>query len=86
MLQTEHLKTDGNTLFVMGPEGGLTQDEVERLNQAGFTSLSLGKRVLRWETAALLCLGLNFWQQQLELAKSPTTGQSLSQKLKQEES
>ncbi|MDO9631319.1 MAG: RsmE family RNA methyltransferase [Humidesulfovibrio sp.] len=48
----------GKNLVVIGPEGGLERREAERLAQAGFTALSLGPRPLRWETAALYCLGL----------------------------
>jgi 16S rRNA (uracil1498-N3)-methyltransferase len=48
----------GKTLVVIGPEGGLERREAERLAQAGFEALSLGPRPLRWETAALYCLGL----------------------------
>lgn len=48
----------GKNLVVIGPEGGLERREAERLAQAGFKALSLGPRPLRWETAALYCLGL----------------------------
>lgn len=51
----------GRTLAVLGPEGGLTPAEAETFRQAGFAPVSLGPRALRWETAALLCLGLAFW-------------------------
>jgi len=54
----------GRTLFVLGPEGGFGDEEIHTLDRAGFTSLSLGDRVLRWETAALLCLGLAWWARQ----------------------
>jgi 16S rRNA (uracil1498-N3)-methyltransferase len=53
----EHLAS-GRNLVVIGPEGGLERHEVEVLVRAGFTPLSLGPRPLRWETAALYCLGL----------------------------
>lgn len=48
----------GRNLVVIGPEGGLERAEAQRLAQAGFVPLSLGPRPLRWETAALYCLGL----------------------------
>jgi 16S rRNA (uracil1498-N3)-methyltransferase len=38
---------------LIGPEGGLTAEEVERVQQAGFRTASLGPRILRAETAAL---------------------------------
>ncbi|MDL2307680.1 16S rRNA (uracil(1498)-N(3))-methyltransferase [Desulfovibrio sp. OttesenSCG-928-C06] len=56
---------NGDMLFIMGPEGGLSKNEVNLFKQAGFKSVSLGRRVLRWETAALLCLGLTYWAREL---------------------
>ncbi len=46
-------------IIVVGPEGGLAGEEVQLLTKAGFISLSLGPRVLRWETAALAPLFLD---------------------------
>ncbi len=46
-------------VVVVGPEGGLAREEVDILTDAGFVSLSLGPRVLRWETAALAPLFLD---------------------------
>ncbi len=41
-------------LFViLGPEGGLTAEEVTQARQAGFQSVSLGPRILRAETATV---------------------------------
>lgn len=39
--------------IVIGPEGGLTDDEVCQLNTHGWNRLSLGSRILRVETAAI---------------------------------
>lgn len=58
------LQEDGETLLVLGPEGGLTDDEMDLFTSAGFTALSLGRRILRWETAALLSLGLLSWHRE----------------------
>jgi 16S rRNA (uracil1498-N3)-methyltransferase len=55
----------GDIVYVVGPEGGFAPDEVRALRDAGFRGVTLGKRVLRWETAAMLCLGLHWWKGQL---------------------
>lgn len=39
--------------IIIGPEGGLTEEEIERLQDAGAISVTLGSRILRTETAAL---------------------------------
>ncbi len=43
----------GRKLMAIGPEGGFTDAEVEQLQSAGFTSISLGPLILRIETAAI---------------------------------
>ena len=40
-------------LYVIGPEGGITDKEEDFLNNNGYTSISLGPRVMRVETAAI---------------------------------
>lgn len=37
--------------FLIGPEGGIAESELETLRNADFISVSLGKRILRTETA-----------------------------------
>ena len=44
-------------LFV-GPEGGFSQAEVKMAREAGFAPISLGKRILRTETAGLALLSV----------------------------
>lgn len=44
---------DNPLTIVVGPEGGLTVGEVERLRAAGFRPVSLGPNTLRFETAAI---------------------------------
>lgn len=39
--------------FVIGPEGGFDLDELDKFKKIGFKSISLGKRILRAETAAM---------------------------------
>jgi 16S rRNA (uracil1498-N3)-methyltransferase len=48
-------KSEGGTAFVVGPEGGLTDLEVQQAE--GFTVCSLGTTILRTETAATAVLG-----------------------------
>lgn len=45
-------------LFVIGPEGGFTDNEEKILIDNGFISTSFGKRVLRTETASLYALSV----------------------------
>jgi 16S rRNA (uracil1498-N3)-methyltransferase len=45
-----------NFLFAVGPEGGFTEQEIQQAEAAGFVSVSLGKRILRTETAAMVGL------------------------------
>ena len=40
-------------IAMIGPEGGFTQEEIDRVLAAGFRACSLGPRILRAETAAL---------------------------------
>ena len=47
-------KIDGDTLVVIGPEGGFTEAEASMLISCGFTSITLGKTILRAETAAIV--------------------------------
>jgi len=49
-----YLKSDlQSILFIVGPEGGISPKEEEILLQSNFESTTLGKRVLRVETAAI---------------------------------
>ena len=46
----------GDVNLVIGPEGGLNQEEVAFAQVKGFTSVRMGPRVLRTETAPLAAL------------------------------
>lgn len=53
----KQLQPEQNLVTLLsGPEGGFTQAEREIAKQAGFIPVSLGKRILRTETAALSAL------------------------------
>jgi len=65
-LTRSDLTAAGRHVFVLGPEGGITQAEALCFQETGFTPVTLGPRPLRWETAALLSLGLSWWAQGTE--------------------
>jgi len=44
--------------LVVGPEGGLSEDELERLGARGFEAIGLGPTVLRTETAGVVAPAL----------------------------
>jgi len=46
----------GKVVFMVGPEGGWTDEEERLAFEAGFQSVTLGKRVLRTETASLAAI------------------------------
>lgn len=64
LLAREDLSEPGSLLLVVGPEGGFSPREADLLIRAGVTPVSLGKRILRWETAAVLTLGMAWWARQ----------------------
>ena len=42
--------------FFIGPEGGISETETEKISSCGIPSVSLGRRILRTETAGLYVL------------------------------
>lgn len=49
-------------LIAVGPEGGFTEQEIKQAEEAGFASVSLGARILRTETAAMVGLTCLFYE------------------------
>ena len=49
------LERESTIFFIVGPEGGLNEEEVEEAKKVGFVPVTLGERILRSETASL-CL------------------------------
>jgi 16S rRNA (uracil1498-N3)-methyltransferase len=45
-----------NVILLIGPEGGFTPEEIELAIKAGFQVISLGKRILRTETAGIAAI------------------------------
>lgn len=56
-------KTVEKACILIGPEGGLSEEEIGSARTAGFAALTLGPRVMRTETAPLAALSLlqQFW-------------------------
>ena len=51
----------GVAVFI-GPEGGFTEEEVEYARNAGITPISLGKRILRTETAGMTVMSILMYE------------------------
>lgn len=51
-----------NILVLIGPEGGITEKELELARVAGARTVSLGRRILRTETAGLVVLSNIFYE------------------------
>ncbi|MEN6620047.1 MAG: RsmE family RNA methyltransferase [Smithella sp.] len=47
-----------NIFIIVGPEGGFSRDEINQAKEAGFISVSLGKQILKVETAALAIISI----------------------------
>lgn len=54
----EKLKGKKKVFFIIGPEGGLNQEEVEHARRIGFIPVTFGQRILRSETASLCLLSI----------------------------
>ncbi|MBQ9275980.1 MAG: 16S rRNA (uracil(1498)-N(3))-methyltransferase [Clostridia bacterium] len=52
-LKTSNL-TGSNLALIVGPEGGFKQDEVEKAKECGAEVITLGRRILRAETASIV--------------------------------
>lgn len=53
---------DSEVNLIIGPEGGLSVGEAEVAKNAGYLSVSLGKRILRMETAAVVAAALVLYE------------------------
>ena len=51
--QFNALKPGDSILAVFGPEGGVSENEIAKMNEAGVVAAGLGPRILRTETAPL---------------------------------
>jgi len=57
-LVREVLDLNRNLSLAVGPEGGFAEEEVALLKERGFAPVSLGRRILRAETAATALLAI----------------------------
>lgn len=47
-----------SVMILIGPEGGISPEETKRAKAAGFQPITLGKRILRTETAAIAAIAI----------------------------
>ena len=59
LLSKNDVKTVG---FMIGPEGGFEKSEIDKLVEKGITPISLGKRILRTETAGEAVLSMVMYE------------------------
>lgn len=57
-VQLRETQKDGNICLVIGPEGGLSAQELHNLKEKGAQIFSMGEGVLRMETAAIAALSV----------------------------
>lgn len=55
-------KSPKTVAFMIGPEGGFDKDEIEKLTSYNIPSVSLGKRILRTETAGEAVLAMVMYE------------------------
>ena len=60
-IQPAELIHPAGCIAVLGPEGGLTENEARLFLNHNFAPRTLGPRILRFETAALFLLSLRLW-------------------------
>ena len=54
-----------NIAVIVGPEGGISTDEIEKLEENGAKIVSLGNRILRTETAPITILSMMVYEYEL---------------------
>jgi len=57
----QHLDKYQHIMLMIGPEGGFTEEEIEEAKAYGIVSVSLGKRILRTETAGMVAAANIFY-------------------------
>ncbi|GAA0362488.1 16S rRNA (uracil(1498)-N(3))-methyltransferase [Bacillus horti] len=60
------IKPKESMIIAIGPEGGFEEQEIQQLKEAGYQPVSLGKRILRTETASQYVLAaISFYFEQM---------------------
>ncbi|MCL2859545.1 MAG: 16S rRNA (uracil(1498)-N(3))-methyltransferase [Oscillospiraceae bacterium] len=54
--------TNKKIAVIIGPEGGFEPNEIENLKQLGARSITLGRRILRTETVAMIMTGIILYE------------------------
>ncbi|MCX7773912.1 MAG: 16S rRNA (uracil(1498)-N(3))-methyltransferase [Clostridia bacterium] len=62
LLKCYTINKTGEIVLFIGPEGGFSPQEIVKLMDHGFDSASLGKRILRAETAAISVLSILMYE------------------------
>ena len=57
-----NIKDKKNIAIIIGPEGGFDISEIDELKKCGYKSISLGKRILRAETAPIALLTMLYYE------------------------
>lgn len=58
----DDIKPGQDVAIFIGPEGGFDENEVDKAQKAGFKSITLGKRILRTETAGMCVMSILMYQ------------------------
>ena len=61
-----NMKTNDKVAVVVGPEGGITKEEIEYLTEQGFVCCALGPRILRTETVVFYVLSAISYEWELK--------------------
>ena len=55
--------------ILIGPEGGFSEEEIDTAIRAGGRAISLGRRILRTETAAITAVGMCMLHTEMHLTE-----------------
>ena len=63
-MQNENLsdKKIEKAAIMIGPEGGFSKNEVRKIEECGIRPVSLGKTILRTETAGMVALSMTMYE------------------------